>query len=172
MSIVIRRAVPAECGALTVISFAAKQYWQYPKEYYTIWRDELTITGQYISDNLVYAAVLDGTIAGYFAIVEVGDDFMSGKVLVQHGYWLEHIFISPAHMYKGIGTQLMQFAAYLCSEKNIPCLHIFSDPYAKGFYDKLGATYLGESPSSIEGRTVSLYRYDIEKTNTVKQQVE
>ena len=36
-------------------------------------------------------------------------------------------------------------------------LRIFADPNAKGFYEKMGAEYLEERPSSIEGRTVSLF---------------
>ena len=171
MDITIKRALPSECGALTEISFAAKQYWQYPREYYTIWREQLTITGRYISNNLVYCAVCDGVIAGYFAIVNVTEDFDSGRVHIHKGHWLEHIFIRPSFMYKGLGTQLMAYADQLCRERGIPCLYIFSDPYAKGFYDRLGADYIGESPSGIEGHTMLMYRYDI-VPQTMEQQVD
>jgi hypothetical protein len=45
-------------------------------------------------------------------------------------------------------------AKHICSRTSIDRLHIFSDPSAKGFYDKIGARYIDESPSSIEGRKV------------------
>lgn len=77
----------------------------------------MTITPQYIDDNMVF---------------------------VKKGFWVEHIFIDPGFIGKGIS-----------------CLYIFSDPYAVGFYDNIGANYCGESPSSIEGRTVALYQLKI-----------
>jgi hypothetical protein len=46
-------------------------------------------------------------------------------------------------------------------ELKIDKVNIFSDQNAKGIYEKIGAFYLGESPSSIEGRTVSLYELHI-----------
>lgn len=44
MKIVIRRAIIAESGDLTSISFASKRYWNYPEEYFNVWEKELTIT--------------------------------------------------------------------------------------------------------------------------------
>lgn len=53
MNILIRRAEDKECNTLTSISFAAKRYWKYPEEYFDIWKDELTITEDYINQNEV-----------------------------------------------------------------------------------------------------------------------
>ncbi|WHH61579.1 GNAT family N-acetyltransferase [Petroclostridium sp. X23] len=69
--------------------------------------------------------------------------------------------MNPQYIGIGIGKKLMHYASAVCKEKGISCLNIFSDPNARGFYDKLGAKYMGESPSSIENRTVSLYEYNI-----------
>jgi hypothetical protein len=32
---------------LTEIAFSAKKYWNYPNEYYEIWKNELTINEEY-----------------------------------------------------------------------------------------------------------------------------
>jgi hypothetical protein len=40
----IRQASQADCEILTEISVSSKNYWNYPKEYFEIWKDELTIT--------------------------------------------------------------------------------------------------------------------------------
>ena len=77
------------------------------------------------------------------------------------GYWLEHIFIRPEFIRKGIGTQLIRDVQKTCKELGIKRIYIFSDPNAKGFYEKIGADYIKESPSSIEGRTVSLFEMKI-----------
>ena len=146
---------------MTDISFASKRYWNYPEEYFAVWKDELTITPSYIQNNIVYIAELDGQAVGYFSLVEVKEDFWAGKVFVNKGIWLEHIFILPTVIGKGIGSQLIAALRKKCKELLVEKVYIFSDPNAKGFYDKIGACYIGESPSSIEGRTVSLYTLTI-----------
>lgn len=161
MEMTIRPAKDNENTILTNISFAAKKYWNYPEKYFDVWRTELTITSDYINTNIVFVAEADEKVVGYFSIVEVKEDLFTGRVRVRKGYWLEHIFILPEFIRQGIGTALMSAAKNICTKKNIDRLYIFSDPNAKGFYDKLGARYINESPSSIEGRTVSLFELGV-----------
>lgn len=157
MNLIIREAKDTESDSLTAISFESKRYWNYPEEYFDIWKKELTITPKYIQKNMVFVAEFDSIPVGYFSIVKIKEDFWAGKVFVRKGFWLEHIFIKPEFIGKRVGTKLVGFAKDLCKQKKIECLNIFSDPNAKGFYDKVGARYIEESPSSIVGRTVSLY---------------
>ncbi|AFQ44275.1 GNAT family N-acetyltransferase [Desulfosporosinus meridiei] len=161
VNIAIRPAEESECDVLTKISFAAKRYWNYPEAYFDIWKTELTITADYIKDNYVYVAEENGQIIGYFSVLEVQEDFMVGNVLLKKGFWLEHIFISPEFIGWGIGTQLISAAKSICIKGNIDGLFVLSDPYAKGFYEKMGAKYKGEVPSSIKGRTVALFELKI-----------
>lgn len=161
MNLIIREAQYTESKALTDISFASKRFWNYPDEYMDIWENELTITPSYIDQNLVFVAEVDATLVGYFSIVEIQEDFLAGNVFVGKGFWLEHIFIKPEFIGKKIGAELIAFLKELCKKREIERLFIFSDPNAKGFYDKVGAKYIEESPSSIEGRTVSLYELAI-----------
>lgn len=164
MELTIRRARPEECGALTEITFAAKAYWQYPKQYYTIWRDQLTITGHYIEENHVYLAERDNAIIGYFSVIDVRGDFCSGPVVVEKGYWLEHIFIRPGEMYKGVGSVLMEQVRQLCREQGAAFFRLFCDPYSQGFYEKHGAVLVGEVPSSVEDVQLLVYRVDLAET--------
>ncbi|MGC7872713.1 GNAT family N-acetyltransferase [Desulfosporosinus sp. SYSU MS00001] len=161
MEIEIRQAKASESNELTAISFTSKGFWNYPEEYFDIWKEELTITPEYIQDNMVFVVTVDGKITGYFSIVEVEEDFCTGKVVIRKGYWLEHFFILPEFIGKRIGSQLISYAKELCRKKNINRLMIFSDPNAIGFYDKVGATYIEESLSSIEGRNVLLYELEV-----------
>lgn len=157
MDIVIRPATVNDSEDLTEISFASKRYWNYPEEYIKVWKDELTIIPSYILNNTVYVAEVTGRVVGYFSLVEVKEAFGAGKVCVNKGIWLEHIFILPEYIGKGIGSKLIAIMKVQCKEMQIDKVNLFSDPHAKGFYDKLGACYIGQSPSSIEGRTVPLY---------------
>lgn len=157
MQLIFREAVAGDSEVLTHISFAAKGYWNYPPKYYEVWRDELTLTPAYIEKNIVHVAECAGRVIGYFALTEVPADFWAGRVFVRRGHWLEHIFILPEYIGRGVGSQLVALLKTKCLAMNIDKLFIFADPHAKGFYDKLGARYLGDSPSSIDGRTVPLY---------------
>ena len=158
MAISIRRATDQDSVALTRLSFASKRYWKYPDAFFDVWKDELTITRDYIAANRVYVAIEDGQIIGYFSIVEVRRSFFAGDVFVHQGFWLEHLYITPDRIRTGIGSLLIQYAEDLCREEGIDGLFLFADPHARGFYERLGAEYLGESPSNIKDRTVSLFR--------------
>lgn len=157
----IRIALPGEAEALTAIAFAAKRTWKYPESYFEIWKDELTITNGYINDNIVFVAENAKQVVGFYSIVTVVNDFMAGNVLVKKGFWLEHLFIEPSFQRKGIGCLLMKHALNYCKENWIDGLKIFVDPHAKGFYEKMGATFIENSPSSIEGRAIPVYFFII-----------
>jgi GNAT superfamily N-acetyltransferase len=161
MQLTFRAAVAGDSEALTHLSFAAKGYWNYPPEYFAVWRDELTITPEYIAKNIVQVAECAGRVVGYFSLTEVAADFWAGQVYVRQGHWLEHIFVLPEYIGQGVGSRLMAELKAHCLVRNIARLYIFTDPNARVFYDKLGARFLEESPSSIPGRTVPLYELDI-----------
>lgn len=161
VNILIRRAEGKESNTLTSISFAAKRYWKYPEEYFDIWKDELTITEEYINQNEVYVADVDDKAVGFISIVEVKNDFQAGEFLIRKGFWLDHIFIHPSFIGKRVGSKLIFFAREVCRGKNIGSLHILSDPNAKGFYENISAQYIEEVPSNIKGRNVSLFKLPI-----------
>ncbi len=153
--------IPAEepdAAILTDIAFLAKRHWSYPESYFDIWRKELTITCDYIAANTVYKVLCNGTVAGFYSIVHNTKDFCSGEVFVQKGFWLEHLFIRPEFQYQGIGRLLTTHAKQIAKSLDIDSLMIFVDPYAKGFYDKIGADFLHDSKSSIPGRMIPVYR--------------
>lgn len=142
---------------LTEVSFAAKRYWNYPQENFDIWRDELTITPDYIDSNIVYVIMSDNILAGYFSIVELKSHLEICGVEIRKGFWLDHMFLKPEFIGKGLGTQMFVFMKNICREKLISELGIMADPNAKGFYEKMGCEYTGELPSTITGRTTPYF---------------
>ena len=153
----IRKAQPVDSDLLTEISFDAKKHWNYPDNYYDLWRDELTITKEYIHQNIVFEALYQNSVLGFYSIIENETDFYTGDIFVKKGFWLEHIFIKPAYHALGIGMLLINHAKQVSRDSGITELLIFADPNAKGFYDKVGAEYLYESKSSIPGRMIPVY---------------
>ncbi|MBV5282378.1 MAG: GNAT family N-acetyltransferase [Paludibacter sp.] len=153
----ISKAQNSDTDVLTDISFAAKKHWNYPDSYYDLWRDELTITKEYILQNIVFKALYMDVVIGFYSITENKEDFYSGGTFVKKGFWLEHLFIKPEYHKLGIGALLINHAKQVSRDLGITDLLIFVDPYAKGFYDKVGARYLYDSKSSIPGRMIPVY---------------
>lgn len=159
MFIQIRKATIDEAQSLTKIAFESKKTWNYPMEYMEIWKDELTINDEYIEKNFVFAAERRKQLLGFISIVLIKEDSKFGKVLVKKGYWLDHLFVLPKFQNRRIGMKLMKQAFLFCEENWIDELSIFVDPYAVGFYEKMGAEFVQKTPSSIEGREIPIYKF-------------
>lgn len=153
----IRPATKVDAKSLTALSFKSKGYWRYPKEYFLIWKDELTIQAEYIEKNAVYITEINGDIVGYYAIIEYRENVRLLKKTVSEGFWLEHMFIHPCYIQKGLGTAMFKHLQRYCKSIAVTQLNILADPNAKGFYEKMGCTYQKEYPSNIENRTTPYF---------------
>jgi GNAT superfamily N-acetyltransferase len=161
MQLVIEKAQPSEHSVLTEIAFAAKRHWNYPKDYYEIWKTELMITDEYINRNIVYSAKHESCLIGFYSIVENPADFYSGEILIPKGIWLDHMFIHPEFHHLGIGRKMIRHLRQNAPAHEIEKLLIFVEPFARGFYEKIGAEFLYMSNSSIPGRWIPVYELRI-----------
>lgn len=162
----IRKAETTDAKVLTEISFSAKRYWNYPEDFYEKWKDELTITENYIKYNIVFTAHVNNDIVGFYSIVKNPQDQSFGKVFMKAGYWMDHIFIRPEYIKQGIGSKLIDHLKRFCKDNEIYNLTIFVDPNAKGFYEKIGATFKYMSESNIENRQIPVFEFEFsEDTN-------
>ncbi|MEA5114938.1 MAG: GNAT family N-acetyltransferase [Geobacteraceae bacterium] len=157
----IRHAKATDSTILTDISLRAKKYWNYPDEYMERWKDELTITPEYIENNTVFVGELEDKIVGFYSLIEIHHALEIRSILIEKGTWLDHMFILPRYMGKGIGTKFTTHMKAYLSEKRVDKVLIFVDPYAKGFYEKVGAKFRRESDSSIPGRKIPVYEIKI-----------
>jgi len=158
----IFNAVPMDSLYLTEIAFAAKKFWKYPNEYIEKWKDELTITENYISNNIVRCIKINNKIIGFYSIINLADDFKFSSGFMEKGFWLDHMFIFPEFHKNGIGKIFFKDINNLIQNKKIVLpLRIFVDPNATGFYDKIGAKEYRVSGSSIPGRNIPVYLYQI-----------
>ena len=152
----IRPAKIEESGTLTAISFASKKYWAYPDHFFETWKNELTISPDYIRQNWVFVCEGKTGIAGYYSMVYLENNMDFSGIVLSKGHWLEHMFILPAFIGKGIGTKLFEHLKIICRQNRINTISILSDPNAKGFYEKMGCRYVTEIPSTIANRTTPL----------------
>jgi len=159
----IRKARPQEAELLTDLSFASKRYWNYPESLFDVWRSELTITIEYIINNEVFVCQRHGGIVGYYSLVTHEQDLQLGHIVLPAGTWLEHMFVQPAVVGCGIGRKLFAHMQQRCCEKGVTLLQVLADPNARGFYEKMGCSYLREFPSSIANRTTPWLSLDCQQ---------
>ncbi len=88
-----------------------------------------------------------------------------GTILVERGWWIEHLFVVPEHIKTGLGTALIQHAVTICNSRGSAEIKIFADPYSAGFYERIGAYKLRDADSTIPGRTIPVYKLVINPVN-------
>jgi GNAT superfamily N-acetyltransferase len=158
----IRAAIKEEAKILTKISFESKKYWGYPKEYFNIWKSELTIQPGYIEKNDVYLLENNGEIAGYYSVVEFCVDQPLFEMGLEKGFWLEHLFVLPCNIGQGFGTEMFDHLRRWCKSHGVSRLGILADPNAKGFYEKMRCEYQEDFPSTIANRAIPFFVLNIE----------
>jgi N-acetylglutamate synthase-like GNAT family acetyltransferase len=151
MSIQIRRARPDEAETLTAIAHAAKRHWGYPEVWIEQWKADLTITNDFIAQNEMFVAMFDDEIAGCGALVIDGTQAE-----------LEHMWVQPKHIGNGVGRFLFEKLRERARELKVSGLEISSDPNAEGFYQRMGATRIGEVRSQVDGQPRTLPRMKVE----------
>ena len=159
--VTIRRARTKEASALTDLSFASKAHWKYPPDYYRLWRQELTITSEYIGEHAVYVCEHGCRICGYYSLVDLSEDLPSAGIVLRAGIWLEHMFVHPESIGQRAGTRMFDHMCCVVAEQGNTAVHLLADPHARGFYEKMGCTYQEEYPSSIPGRTIPYLVYEL-----------
>jgi GNAT superfamily N-acetyltransferase len=139
-----------DAPTLTRIALQAKSYWGYPEHWITHWKDDLTITPEFIRDNHVYVIEDEGEVKGFYALCVVGNRAE-----------LEHMWVTPASIGTGIGKTLFLDAMDRAASLEVGSVELSADPNAAGFYRRMGATQIGETESVIDGHTRKLPRMTI-----------
>lgn len=137
----IVRATPEDADALTEVAFAAKRHWNYPERWIEAWRDILTMRPEFIAANVAYAAIENGGAVGFYLLTTEAD-----------GIHLDHLWILPEAMRRGIGRSLFEHAVEQSRNLGFRLIKIEADPNAEGFYQRMGATRVGVNVTEIDGR--------------------
>lgn len=149
--VTIRPASVDEAATLTQIALDAKGYWGYPEHWIKHWEADLTITSDFIRDNQVYVAEKDGVIRGFYALCVTGPEAE-----------LEHMWVTPESIGTGVGKELFLDAMERAATLQVREIGISADPNAAGFYERMGATHVGDTDASIDGQVRKLPRLKID----------
>lgn len=139
--VTIQRANPDQANQLTHIALAAKAYWGYPKRWMDIWKPQLTIDTDYITQNETWVAEIHGAPIAFCGLRD-----KDGSA------WLEDLWVLPEYIGKGVGRMLFSTAVQLSRERGYQSLQLESDPNAVGFYEKMGMHKIRERHSEVDGQ--------------------
>lgn len=140
----IRRARPDEAGALTALALRAKAHWPYDEALMAVFRRTIAISAADIAGHVVLVHETAGTADGVGVLIVGGSDAE-----------LDHLWVDPPAIGRGVGRAL--FAAFAATARRAGAARIVlnSDPYAEGFYRRLGAVRTGDHPvAEIPGRVL------------------
>ena len=134
-------AQPAYAEALTRITIAAKQHWNYPEHWIQKWIPLMTITPEYIAENEVWLEAMDGEPVAYYSLIQAGNEL-----------WLDNLWVLPEHIGNGLGKELFLHALERSRLRQVSVLKIEADPNAQSFYEHMGAKKVDEHYSEIDGQ--------------------
>ena len=144
----IRDARPGETDRLTEVAWTAKGHWGYPAAWMEAWRPALTLTAAFVEAHPVFVAVdADDRPLACAALVPDGADVQ-----------LEHVWVAPEAMGRGLGRALVAHAAAAARALGGRTLWIDSDPNAAAFYERLGAEPAGTVRADVCGTRRELPR--------------
>ncbi|MEV6239293.1 GNAT family N-acetyltransferase [Lentzea sp. NPDC051838] len=144
----LRRARPDEAGVLTDLAMAAKAFWGYDDAFMEACRDEMTFDPADVAARHVVVAEIDGVVTGFYSVDGTPP---AGE--------LGNMWVRPDAIGTGLGRVLWLDALATALDLGHEHLDIDADPFAEGFYLRMGAERIGETPSgSIPGRILPLLR--------------
>jgi GNAT superfamily N-acetyltransferase len=129
---VIRSARPEEGERLREIAAAAKGHWGYDAAVVRAWAASLDLSPGRLSGAEAFVADADGRAIGWAEVLPP-----EGGACV-----LEHLWVEPARIGAGIGSQLFRHAAGRARRLGATAMEWEAEPNALGFYARMGGRRL------------------------------
>jgi len=150
------RARPEDAESLGEIAHAAKRHWGYPERWIAAWRDILTMRPEFLDANIAFIAIDQGRAVGFYVLTAEDD-----------GVHLDHLWVVPSAMRRGIGRALFEHAAAQAMNLGFDSIKIEADPNAEAFYQRMGAIRVGINISEVEGgrRELPLLEFQVQKSS-------
>lgn len=154
-TVTLRPMTVADLGVVSHLGISSKASWGHASQLMEIFAKELTLEASALEQlSTAQVACQNGQILGYFTIREHADGILE----------LEHLFVHPEHFGRGIGQDLLEAALTSATAAGAEKLTVIADPDSAGFYERFGATRVGEHQSSIAGRVIPIYEFQLESS--------
>jgi len=138
----IQAADPSDATDISKLTKVSKAFWGYSDEQMSEWDEVLTISQEYIEENIVFKLIVDLDLVAYYSMIHVDEKHIK----------LDNLFVHPEHMKNGLGSLLLGEAISLAQELGYQVMILDADPNSKSFYDLHGFVEVDQKESSIEGR--------------------
>ena len=148
----IEKALKKDAQILTDLTMRSKSYWDYGAEQIMSWKDDLTITTDYIDINKVYKLTnKHNIIMGYYSYYFLNDAVIK----------LDNLFIDPPYIGHDFGTLLMNDFLKRIKSFRFEKVTLDADPNAEKFYHKFGFKTVGKLESTIKNRFLPIMEMKI-----------
>ena len=151
-SLRVLRATSKDSSRLSQIAWEAKKHWGYPAAWMEGWKNDLSPDTSYVEDNHLLKVEEHGELLGWGALCFDQEN---------QRWEIGHLWILPKAMGRGLGKLLWETLCMEAKKRCVQELFIYSDPNAQAFYEKMGADFIEDVPSTPEGRTIPLMRYHL-----------
>lgn len=132
----LRRPRPAEWRQVTALVRRSKAHWGYSPDFLAHFAPSLRVDPRTLATADCWVAARGRRLAGYAAR-------RRGR--------LDDLFVAPEAMGAGLGRRLLARMAVGARAAGHRCLVLDADPFAAGFYHRLGARTVGWTPSPWPG---------------------
>ncbi|MEL6436070.1 MAG: GNAT family N-acetyltransferase [Pseudomonadota bacterium] len=150
----LRYARPEDLQQMNSVCRVSKAHWGYDDNFLEKAHCELRVPLTLVLSNQVMVADNGKEIIAVGGIENEADDTFT----------VSHLYVDPNFMGQGIGAAIFAGLSALASGLGGQLLSIVSDPNAVVFYEKMGASVVGEEKSASEtGRVLPLMHLPLVK---------
>ncbi len=134
-----RIALNSDLEFLNGIMKASKAYWGYDIDFMKKFMENFGLTPDYISRQSTYVASLEENAVGMYSFSRNKDDQLE----------LDNFFMHSDYIGQGIGKIMWEHCVETAKSYKDQFFLLWSDPYAEGFYLKMGCKKIGERKSPM-----------------------
>jgi len=140
---VVRKAVRGDLGKLNELAVGSEAYWGYDEDHMSAFKRRYAIRNNHLEKGHVFVIEKNGGILGFY--------HLTAK---ESGFELEHFYIDPRYLGKGLGQTLWGHLRAFCIHRRIREVTIVCNDLVKVFYLKMGAAFLGRIESKVDRGTM------------------
>jgi GNAT superfamily N-acetyltransferase len=141
----IRDGHEADFRRLRQIAVDSKAHWGYERALVEDWAEGGDFEPESLGQRLVYVADEDGQAVGWASLIPRGEVG-----------WLEDLWIEPAWIGRGVGRMLFEHVKERARALGAKRLEWEAEPNARGFYERMGGSYVRDSEVTEWGRVLEV----------------
>ncbi|MBW0116618.1 GNAT family N-acetyltransferase [Pseudonocardia abyssalis] len=146
----LRRARAGEAAELAALAVRSKGHWPYPPEFLARFARVQGLSEEVVAANEVWVGERDGVVRCFCTLLH-----RAGRTI------LDDLWLDPAEIGRGSGRLLFEHAVARAVAAGARVLEWDADPYAVGFYERMGAVTVGWSDSPL-GRPLPQMRLPLD----------